>query len=113
MIKLINGWTKEKVMEQVKKYNNGRRAMIGSTCTYLDNEKNRCAVGCFIPDNHKGLYCEAPVKYLLLQHPDLEELMPFDIIGLTFFQKAHDDIRNDYGNIVHETIQRFLDTEVE
>lgn len=27
MYKLINGWTKAKVLEQVKKYNNGTQAM--------------------------------------------------------------------------------------
>jgi hypothetical protein len=44
--KLINGWTKETVMAQVKKYNNGTKATKEwqRVCQYLTDKGNRCAI---------------------------------------------------------------------
>lgn len=110
--KLANGWTKEKVMEQVKKYNDGTRAItLDGACTYANGNNNRCAIGCFIPDNHKALTLNAGVTYILENFPDLKKYMPFDNAkALNELQSTHD---NCFDINVHESIQMFLDTKVE
>ena len=47
----INGWTKEKIKQQLLLKNNGTRSADGPTCLYITEDNNRCAVGCFIPDS--------------------------------------------------------------
>ncbi len=90
--KLANGWTKSKVLAQVKKYNNGTRAAKPcGGCMYLMPDGNRCAVGAFIPDGHAALASESGVKDLLDFFWDLRELMPFsDGVALSAFQRSHD-----------------------
>lgn len=112
-MKLINGWTKEKVMEQVKKYNNGKKCMDNWApiiCSYLNENGNRCLVGCFIPDNHPGLKSQAPVCNLLNKYPDLRDKMPFE--DMSRFQKVHDYSRESVDNI-HSLVADFLGMWVE
>jgi hypothetical protein len=92
MYKCINGWTKEKMKAQVRKYNNGTKSENKGMCLYK-NGNNRCAIGCFIPDDkidelksHKGT-----VESLLHHHPDLKVNMPLKIGSLISFQEAHDN----------------------
>jgi hypothetical protein len=121
MYKLINGWTKEKVMKQIKKYNNDRVSFSPSqrVCVYQTrNGANRCAVGCFIPDGHPGLKHEGDVESLLTEYPDLKTIMPFDILEIADFQCQHDILGNSMNpnsrpKGVHKAIKRFLDEEVE
>lgn len=115
--KLANGWTKKKVMAQVKKHNNGTRsrskdsARAFAQCVYLNAEGNRCAIGCFLPAGHPGLLHKESVVLLLRDFPDLGALMPFkEITQLRDFQQAHDCAKN---NNVYECIQDFLDRKVE
>lgn len=116
-IKLINGWTKEKVMAQVKKYNNGKRAgryfFNGNNyfgCLYEDEYFNRCAVGCFIPSGHIALKVGLGVYALLNTYKDLIDFMPFSPNDMIQFQTVHDNCAE--GN-VHDAIQKFLDEKVE
>lgn len=113
MIKLINGWTKETVMAQVKKYNNGKQSLDDRSegCVYLGINGNRCAVGCFIPDGHPALQSDKGSSEIISEYPELEKLMPFELGDLRKFQYVHDRA-NSYRNI-HEAIQEFLDTKVE
>lgn len=80
--KLTNGWTKESVMAQVKKYNDGTRAAEerGGTvyCQYLSPTGNRCAIGSFIPDGHVAFTTAGDVEDLLCKHKDLCNVLPFD-----------------------------------
>lgn len=121
----INGWNREKVMAQLKKYNNGTRAMKPSSsslgdhtvCSYKDENDNRCFIGAFIPDNHSALTKEADVFSLLSKYPDLERKMPIDLLSLGGFQQVHDN----YGNIyygpaklsLHEVAENWLKNNVE
>ena len=111
--KLVNGWTKEKVMEQVRKYNNGTQAVKDGTCLYNHNS-NRCAIGCFIPDGHPALGSRERVITLLSDYPDLISYMPFsDSDALRYFQRSHDVC--DMGHFNGDTyfaIQNFLDIQV-
>src|ERR1700722_5334496 len=93
--KLANGWTKESVIAQIKKYNNGQVCMDKhTTCLYQHPENNnRCLIGCFIPDGHEALSETIPILPLLTGYPDLEGFMPFkDKEALTTFQRLHDDL---------------------
>ena len=119
MYKLANGWTKETVMTQVKRYNNDTRAVgtkidgntcVYKTCLYQTNDGNRCAIGAFIPDGHPGLKSYSEVSNLLFHHPDLVKCMPFtDSIALKVFQRRHDELSGS----VYTNIQNFLNNEVE
>lgn len=115
MYKLINGWTKESVMAQVKKYNNGTKSLVPVTgsqpqCLYRSSDGNRCAVGCFIPDGHEALNAKMGALILPHNYPELRDYMPFSPNdGLCEFQNAH-DVRD--GN-VYDNIQHFLDRYVE
>lgn len=113
MIRLINGWTKAKVMKQVKKYNDGTRAINGrdGACAYQTGDGNRCAVGCFIPDNHSALESDLPADKLIERYPDLANVMPFRAYDLCSFQVAHDFTPNYYN--VYDSIEEFLNTKVE
>ena len=113
MYKLINGWTKAAVMEQIKKYNNGTQARDKkhTVCKYKTENGNRCAIGCFIPDGHAALNHEGDVLSMLNVFPDLWDKMPFDVDGIGYFQSAHDKCFND--NQVYQSIEFFLDKEVE
>lgn len=117
MFKLANGWTKDSVMAQVKKYNNGTPAMRDDwSCRYQAADGNRCAIGCFIPDAHIGLNHAGPVEQLLYYYPSLTSCMPFnDVKALIGFQMSHDDcsIPKAATRSTHEAIQKFLDEEVE
>lgn len=110
-MKLINGWTKQRVMEQVKKYNNGTKAYshITASCEYL-TDNNRCAVGCFIPDGHEALYTRMRADKLLERYPELSKVMPFSPTNLIVFQNVHDFTKN--GESTYDRIEDFLDTSV-
>lgn len=112
--KLAKGWTKRKVMNRIKEYNDGSRCIEISieniSCVYESKNGNRCAIGCFIPDNHQALSSRDPVKILLKRYPELVEYMPFhDTEALRDFQNTHDVTFCD----VYESIKKFLDKKVE
>ena len=117
--KLINGWTKESVMAQAKKYNNDYTSVNSFTgsCSYENRDGNRCAIGCFIPDGHISLKATENVKHLLEMYPELANKMPLESKGLVKFQDVHDFLFQESHftsiNGVHKAIQNFLDNEVE
>lgn len=88
--KLRNGHTKASMIATLLKYNNGTRALAGTTCLFEARNGNRCAVGCFIPDNHRGLKYEEGAKGLLEAYPDLKSHMPLSSSALLKLQRVHD-----------------------
>lgn len=114
MYKTQNGWTKAKMKNQIKKYNNGTCSYdpIQIMCYYKDpNENNRCAVGCFIPDGHEALSLEGNLTELLEKHPTLKKLMPLKEEALYYFQQTHDK-EKDTDNM-HEILFKWIDENVE
>lgn len=109
---LINGWTKAKVMEQLRKYSNGTRALSGGLCAYQTAGGNRCFIGAFIPEGHEALGVMMNVVDVLIEYPDLVERMPFTdgpengYGPLVNFQLAHDQCEHDD---TLEAAQRWLD----
>ena len=64
-----------------------------TTCVYLNKDEKRCAIGCLIPDKHPGLNFTGSVSQLLVNHPDLTEIMDPDGHNYEFLrdlQKVHD-----------------------
>jgi hypothetical protein len=102
MYTTINGWTRERMIAQIYKYNNGKRAGFNESdpestdyrfvCTYRNPaDGNRCAVGCFLEDED-SLILDAKdcVSDLLDIYPSLSSCMPLDDIGMSMFQGVHD-----------------------
>jgi hypothetical protein len=117
MFKLANGWTKKKVLAQVKKFNNGTQAMnmgiscFRKTCVYKNEDGNRCFIGAFIPSRNSALEAEGPVSDLLEMYPELRSKLPFDDVkALSAFQNVHDECEE---GSTYLALQRFLANEVE
>lgn len=53
MYQPLNGWTKETIIQAIQTKNKGTPSVTrnGVSCSYFGEGGNRCAVGCFIPDN--------------------------------------------------------------
>lgn len=118
MLTLINGWTKEKVMAQIKKYNDGTRSVNKMApdnetyCSYQNAEDNRCFVGCFIPSDHKALTSGKDIIALMDEFPSLEDLMPFEIGELSLFQTVHDKSNKTHDGDTYKALEVFLNTRV-
>ena len=98
MHQTINGWTKEKMIETIYAGNKGKCAVIRNhfeqiVCSYLTEDGNKCAVGCFIPDGHIAQTRTTTAGALLADYPDLVHFMPLEIAGLIVMQKTHDQFR--------------------
>jgi len=53
MYKCINGWTKKKMIETINKGMKDHRSVNqNGTCLYRASDGNKCAIGCFIPDDY-------------------------------------------------------------
>lgn len=111
----LNGWTKEKMVEQIKKYNNGTKAWSDSisACMYLTSDNNRCAAGCFIPDAHPGLRFQGSVDRLVTGHPGLEKLLPLNISGMMMMQNEHDRVSTSENVSMHDILTRWIESNVE
>jgi len=116
MYVLKHGWTKEKVMAQIKKYNNGTMATNdGFECVYKTEKNNRCAIGAFIPDDFDPAAFEftGSSTDLLRAYPALLKHMPFkNLSALRDLQKTHDDSYKR-GTTTYDAIQGFLNACVE
>lgn len=100
MYQVINGWTKERMKQQIRERNNGKPAFNGFACVYLTDDNNCCAAGCFIPNGHEGQQRQGLIGGLLRDHPDLKDLMPLDADGMMAMQVAHDEqiVETDTGS---------------
>jgi hypothetical protein len=90
MQKCINGWTKEKMLKVIKARPFEKASFNDDidTCLYLNEDGNKCAVGLFIPDGHKGEDFSGDSDRLLRKYPELKKYMPLG--HMREFQKVHD-----------------------
>lgn len=86
----INGWTKARIIEAIQTKMLDHPSTYGNSCEYLAEDGNRCAVGVFIPDKHKGQTYFGFVHDLLQTFPDLKEVVPLDLAALQTLQTIHD-----------------------
>lgn len=96
--KTLNGWTKDKMRQAILRNNNGTRAVgPDGACKYITEDGNRCAVGCFIPDEllekarqHQGTITELYQDLDTTEAGILEKAMPLKWSGLELLQVQHD-----------------------
>lgn len=92
--KLINGWTKDRVIEQIEQ-KNGFKQCVGhrGDCKYRGQNGSACFVGAFIPDSE---YCTSfdvgidAFRLLMVASPDLQRHMPLEPMGMNMIQTIHD-----------------------
>lgn len=111
MCRLMPGWTKAKVIDRIKKYNNGTPAATDAgQCVYLAKDGNRCFIGAFIPEGHPALFRREGVQFLLVRYPELRHFMPFSLDQeLVTFQNVHDYLNKlDSKGSTYEALERFL-----
>src|ERR1700687_936792 len=100
MYKPINGWTKAKIVEQIKQRNDGYQSTNkDGGCMYRNNKEssgNACAIGCFIPDDRYEPSMEGRgIRVLLDEFPSLFDYMPLPENALLELQKTHDKFAED------------------
>lgn len=115
MFKIINGWTKEKMKAQILVKNNGYQSRNGSMCAYRSQDGNRCAAGCFIPDDkyRANMECNSVRGILLEDHYGLLSLFPLDQLGMTMLQGAHDNCSSQDSEDMREVLCRWVDQNCE
>lgn len=97
MFETINGWTKERMKEQIRLKNNGTKALIKSEesekCVYRTEDGNACAVGCFIPDEDYRPEMDRRTMLptcLEKEFPELMKKLPLEPLALEQMQSIHD-----------------------
>lgn len=121
----INGWTKEKMKEQIHKKNNGKKALKGELCRYRTNDGNACAAGCFIPDelyisdfemngftalagtSHKAL---TPSREILDQFAKIK--FPLEVAGMNAMQLQHDKTEDETEKDMRDILCAWIDENV-
>lgn len=95
MYRTINGWTKERMKDQIRARNTGKPSIDPgySFCLYESaGGLNHCAVGCFIPPHHEALQFKGSAGTMLRHHNDLLSVMPLQVDGLLQMQDVHDSM---------------------
>jgi hypothetical protein len=110
-----NNFNKQKVMEQIKKNNQGYQASIGRECMYRTHEEetNMCLVGCFIPDDKYDEGMESIDAHGVINRFFLHDVMPMSDRIMQELQEFHDEELNDLcGNEFFTAIeQKLIDME--
>jgi len=86
----INGWTREKVMKQIRLKNKGYRSYGNGECRYRTADNNQCLVGCFIPDEKYDREMEGDGSCYVIAKYNLEEYMPLRQGLMSRLQAFHD-----------------------
>ncbi len=115
--KIVNGWTKAKMIGQIMARNNNtvsRAGVLGDEkdedkCMYRGDNGNACALGCFIPDDKYNKVMEGmPVSAIMRELPNI---LPFNNTNaLLKMQKVHDNSENGE---VHQALINFILNECE
>jgi hypothetical protein len=112
MYKTQNGWTKQRIIEQIKHRNNGEKAGNGEECFYRTKDGNACFAGCFIPDeDYKKEFESRNIFALMSIYPELVDKMPLPAHGMDELQRIHD--KSFTGENLHEKMERWVNDNVE
>lgn len=111
-----NGWTKERMKTAINTGNNGTRSFERHNCVYRADNGNKCAVGCFIPDEvyipemdidqGSGTGADA-----IIHGFDLHHYMPLNNHGMGEMQIIHDNV--DDGADIRIKLCNWIDANVE
>lgn len=107
----INGWTKEKMIEHVKKEFKGKSINSNGNCVYRGPNGTKCAVGMFIPDNKYDEHMDdsgSNGSFSVIKRYNLKDFMPLKLMGN--FQACHDesepkDTLNDLINFIETNVE--------
>lgn len=88
----INGYDRQKVMDQIKARNLGYRAFdyYKDECYYRASDGNCCLVGCFIPDELYDSKIEGNDAIHAIKYLELENHMPLSNRLMNRLQELHD-----------------------
>lgn len=115
MFTTINGWTKDRIKQQILLRNDGTIATNTATgsCKYRTKSGNHCAVGCFIPDGHIAMSEVLSVGQVLHKYPELQSAMPLPPVAMGEMQAVHDNIV-DTGcdGTMHDLLLAWVDNNV-
>jgi hypothetical protein len=124
MYNLINGYTKKamiaKILEGNKGWKSTRSSEKNGTCVYRASDGNKCAVGCFIPDElyepemdeGQSEYDGIDAKTLLKTYPKLNNFMPLEVEGLLELQSVHDAFIDGIGVSLKQAIAHWIENNV-
>lgn len=129
MYKPINGWTKQGIIDHIRKEFKGV-SMIhgGGMCAYRGENGTKCAVGMFIPDSEYKTEFEGTVFWrpspfpgmtgntsiLSKKYPHLQNFMPLTNDAMDVLQTLHDSCQmvNDRKDALPNII-KFVEENVE
>ena len=110
-----NNFNRQKVMDTIRKYNQGYQSTDDGNCKYRTNEEeyNCCLVGCFIPDNRYDESMEDHDANHVITTFNLENDMPLKTDLMEELQIFHDEELNGFcGNEFYSAIeQKLIDME--
>lgn len=109
MFKVINGWTKEKMKEQIRLKNNGTQAADDTMCVYRTGDNNACAAGCFISDDDVKSIGNVVVGLL---PSNILSKFPLEPYGMRVMQKKHDNSERTDGDM-RDILCKWIDENVE
>jgi hypothetical protein len=95
MYKIINGWTKDKMIKHIEKNFKGKSFINNDDCLYRTEDGRKCAVGLFIPDDKYRESMENIWVPNVVRDYGLEEFMPLNNLGLSALQRVHDESAKD------------------
>lgn len=93
MFECINGWTKEKMIEHIKKEFKGKSYKINQmNCMYRGPDGKKCAVGMFIPDDAYNPNMEGKKAIFIEQYCpyNINSVMPLYLYQMAQLQIVHD-----------------------
>lgn len=101
--------TKQEIIDKINSDFKGKCTDERDTCTYLNTEGKKCAIGLFIPDGHSGQHYQGTVSGLLREYPDLRQYMPFsDERTNCMFQDIHDIELYKYTDTLQEQKDKLI-----
>lgn len=117
LIKTINGWTKKKMLNHIKKNFAGKSLLKVRSlehpevdCAYRGADGAKCAIGMFIPDILYRAEMEGKGAHVLCgMEPKLKSKLPLEPYALTYLQEVHDDSEPDE---TLNSVMRWVETNV-
>lgn len=106
--KTINGWTKESMIDYIKKEFKGRSVDIyKNICLYRGPEGKKCIVGLFIPDNLykpelEGKSLKLHIENNNVSFNEIIKQLPLPYEAMQYLQLIHD--RDDLKNTLDEIL---------